>query len=126
MKTKERLNCSFFNYPSQIYHLWLQKSCDCWLIINFFHSRHGLNVSLWNKAQAIVIPSLSCLLFLTSKSKDLKTDLVERYQFRVCIKTSLNLKVCFFLISYKINKLIVLRSTNQIAEISTRMIKLRT
>ena len=45
-------------------------------------------------------------------------DLEKCYQFSVSIEISLNLKVCFSLETHKFNKLIALRSTNQITEIS--------
>ena len=66
-----------------------------------------------------LLSELHCIvLFSTPKSKDLKIDLGECYQFIVSIEISLDLKVYFSLVTYKINKLTALHSTNQITEIS--------
>ena len=46
-------------------------------------------------SQAIVVTLLYCLLFATSKSKDLKTDPGESYQFSVSTEISLDLKFFF-------------------------------
>ena len=45
-------------------------------------------------------------------------DLEKCYQFSFSIEISLNLEVCLSLETHKFNKLIALRSTNQITEIS--------
>ena len=78
--------------------------------------------SLRNKAATKglkLLSELHCIvLFPTPKSKDLKIDLGECYQFIVSIEISLDLKVYFSLVTYKINKLTALHSTNQITEIS--------
>ena len=52
------------------------------------------------RSQDIAVTSLHCLLFSTSKSKT-KTNLEKCYQCSVSIEISLNLKVCFFLVTYE-------------------------
>ena len=45
-------------------------------------------------------------------------NLEKCYQYCVNIEISMDLKVCFSLVTCKINNLIALRSTNQIIELS--------
>ena len=56
--------------------------------------------------------------FFDFKKQRPKTNLEKSYQCSVNIDISLDLKVCFSLVTYKINNLIALRSTNQVIEIS--------
>ena len=56
--------------------------------------------------------------FSDVKKQRPKTNLEKCYQCSVNIEISLDLKVCFSLVTYKINNLIALRSTNHISEIS--------
>ena len=56
--------------------------------------------------------------FFDVKKQRPKTDLEKCYQCSVSTENSLNLKVFFTLVTYKINNLIALRSTTQITEIS--------
>ena len=56
--------------------------------------------------------------FFDVKKQKPKTDLEKYYQCSIRFEISLDLKVCFSLVTYKINNLIALRSTNQITEIS--------
>ena len=72
----------------------------------------------YTRFQCITTTSLHCLLFWTSKNKDLKpisksaTNVVLQLKF---LGTS---NVCFTLVAIKITNLIALRSTNQMTEIS--------
>ena len=74
--------------------------------------------SYYERSQAIALTSQYFLLLSTSKNKKPKTDLEKYYQCSIRFEISLDLKVCFSLVTYKINNLIALRSTNQITEIS--------
>ena len=77
-----------------------------------------LEQSCYERSQTIVAASLYCLLFLASKKQWPKTDFEKYYQCSVSTDISLDVKICFSLLTYRINKLIALRSTNQITEIS--------
>ena len=56
--------------------------------------------------------------FFDVKKQRPKTNLEKCYQCSVNIEISLDLKICFSLVTYKINNLIALHSTNQTTEIS--------
>ena len=56
--------------------------------------------------------------FFYVKKQRPKTNLEKCYQSSVNIEISLDVKVCFSLVKYKINDLIALRSTSHITEIS--------
>ena len=79
--------------------------------------RFSLKQSCYERSKVIVVTSVYCLLFSTSINKDLtKMDLEKCYQFSLSIEVSLDLKVCFILVTYK--DLIALRLTNQVTETS--------
>ena len=67
---------------------------------------------------SIAVKSQYCLLFSTSKKRRPKTKLERCYQCSVSIQIFLDFKVCFCLITCKVNRLIVLRSTSHFTEIS--------
>ena len=56
--------------------------------------------------------------FFDVKKQRPTMNLEKCYQCRVNIEISMDLKVCFSLVTCKINNLIALRSTNQIIELS--------
>ena len=56
--------------------------------------------------------------FFDAKKQRPKTDLQKCYQCSISLEISPDLKVFFSLVTYKINNLIALRSTNQITKIS--------
>ena len=74
--------------------------------------------SCYERSEVIVVTSLYCLLFSTSIKKDLKRISISASNVTIRFEISLDLKVCSSLVTYKINNLIALRSTNRITEIS--------
>ena len=67
------------------------------------------------RSQAIVV---TVFFFSDVKKQRHKTGLEKYYQHSVSIENSVDLKVCFSLLTYKVNNLLALRSTNQITGIS--------
>ena len=86
------------------------------LSINLFHSQNGLKASLLNKAKKNlkILSELHCIFFFFRLKKRPKTNLEKCHQCSVSIEISLDLKVCFSLVTYKINNLIALCLTTQI------------
>ena len=62
------------------------------------------NISLeqicYKRSQGIAVTSLHCPLFLNVIKQRPKTNLEKCYQSIVSIEISLDLKVCFFLVTY--------------------------
>ena len=71
----------------------------------------------YKRSQGTAVASLHCLLSLTSKNKDLRTNL-EKGNLVLLFEFLWTSKFIFFFFFIKINNLITLRSTNQITEIS--------
>ena len=79
---------------------------------------HQFERSCHERSQAIVVTSLYCLFFSNVKKQRLKSDIERCYKCSVNIKISLDPKVCFSLVTYKISNFTARHSTNQITKIS--------
>ena len=67
---------SLLSYHESNLMLIARETMRFWLIINLFQSRYSLRISFeqicYKRSQGIDVTSLHCLLFSTSKNKDLK------------------------------------------------------
>ena len=72
----------------------------------------------YKRSQVIAVTSLHCLVFSTSKNKDLRQILKKCYKCSVTLKFLRTSNLFFPSNLFKINNSIELRSTNQINEIS--------
>ena len=123
MVTKEPYNFSSFSYHESNFSLIARETIrllvDHQLISIAIQPRSiSLQHICYSRCQVIAVTSLYCLLFWTSKNKDLKQISKSAANVVLALKFLWTSKFVFPLWRTKINNLIALRTTNQITEIS--------
>ena len=112
---------SSLSYHKSNLSLIARETMQLMVNINLFQSRYSLKASLLSKSVTKDLNVLPYFTVLSSFFDEKQKPAMNRekcYQCSVNIEISLDLKVCYSLVTYKINNLIALRSTNHITEIS--------